>query len=368
MKRPLISVVMPSYNHREFVGQTIESVLSQSYENFEFIIADDGSTDGSQEIISRYVDSRIKFVRFEENTGFGAYEYALELVQGDYIATIASDDMWDETILEKYVEFLEENSEYGCCFCQPDIVDENGNIIENSEFYMIFKVENKAREEWFKQLFLKGNCICAPSMCIRRSVYEKVGTFRFQYRQSQDYEYWLRLVQITNLYIYPERLIKYRVHNKGNNKNISTPSGDSLIRGRMEQKYTMLDIMESVEDEFFIRAFSGDLILQPDAEGFCVECEKFGVLLKCTVADPAIYYYFKHYNNTEFRICLEKYYQITRKQFWSLTGADHDHWYENIKNKYKVEELMQMVYSLRLELEKKDEEINRLKDCMCSQK
>lgn len=360
MKQPLVSVVLPSYNHADYVGRAIESVLQQTYTNFEFIIADDGSVDESAEIISQYTDVRIRFIRIEKNTGFGAYEYALEQTHGEYIATIASDDMWEETLLEKYIAFLEDNKEYGCCFCPPKVIDENDNIIENSEFYQIFTTENKTKEEWFKQLYLKGNVICAPSMCIRKSIYDEVGIFRFQYKQLQDYEYWLRLVQVCNFYIYPERLMKYRVHNEGNNKNISAHTQDALVRDRIEKKYILFDMMENLEPDFFLNAFADDLILKPHTDGFCVECEKFGVMLKNSLADPAIYYYFKHYNNYEFRNSLENYYGIVRKEFWELTGTDHDKWYENIKNKNRIEELTHLVQKLLQELRAKEQCENKL--------
>lgn len=362
MNQPLVSIVMPSYNHKEFVGKAIESVLNQTYKNFEFIIADDGSTDSSVEIISQYDDPRIKFVRFEENTGFGAYEYGLELAEGEYIATIASDDMWEHTLIETYIEFMENNKEYGCCFSQPQIIDENDTIVENSKYDIVFRTENRTKEEWFRHLYLIGNCICAPSMCIRKEVYQQIGPFRFQYRQSQDYEYWLRLVQKYEIYICPEKLVKYRIHNQGDNRNISAVTGETLVRGRMEQKHTLLQMMEEIDDEFFLKAFSEDFILKLDMEGFCVECEKFGILLKNPVVDPAIYYYYKHYNDKNFRECLETYYHVSRKEFWQLTGADHDHYYENIRNKCRVDELTKQIELLKQELSAKEEEISRLKN------
>ena len=107
MEQVLVSVVMPSYNHKQFVGKAIESVLKQTYTNFEFIIADDGSSDGSWDVISQYQDPRIKFLKYDENTAFGALEYAYGMAKGDYIATLASDDMWKEELLEKYIAFLE---------------------------------------------------------------------------------------------------------------------------------------------------------------------------------------------------------------------------------------------------------------------
>lgn len=363
MEQVLVSVVMPSYNHREYVGRAIESVLRQTYENFEFIIADDGSTDGSPEVISQYDDPRIKFIKFEQNTSFGACEYIYQQAKGKYIASICSDDMWKETLLEKYVAFLQEHEEYGCCFCKPDIIDENDNIVEDSEYNKIFTSENHTKEQWFRKFYLEGNFICAPSMCLRRSLYEKLGSFRFQFRQLQDYEFWMRLVQISNIYIYPENLIMYRIHQEGDNKNISAPTKEVSIRGRMERKYIMYDIMENVEDKFFIKAFENDFIRKPDAEGFCVECEKFGVMLNTPVvpAHAAIFYYYKHYNESKFRNCLENYYQVSRGEFWNLTGADHDQWYENIKNRNRAAQLSELVNSLKQELAQKDAELNAIK-------
>lgn len=355
MEEVLVSVVMPSYNHAEYVGRAIESVLRQTYKNFEFIIADDGSTDGSAEVISQYHDPRIKFRAFEKNTSFGACEYIYEQAKGKYIASICSDDMWDETLLEKYVAFLEKNEEYGCCFCKPEIVDENDGIVEDSIFNKVFSEEKLARGQWFKKLYLTGNCICAPSMCLRRKLYEQIGPFRFQYRQLQDWEYWMRLLQISNIYIYPEKLCRYRVHREGENRNISSPTRESLVRGRIESKYILLDIMENIAPDFFLEAFKEELILEPTAEGFCLECEKFGVMLKAAYPDAAINYYFKHYNEKKFRECVENYYGVPRSEFWNMTGTDFDQWYENIVNKSKAEELMKMVYLLRQELEGRKE-------------
>lgn len=362
MENVLVSVVMPSYNHREYVGRAIESVLRQTYQNFEFIIADDGSTDGSLEVIGQYDDPRIKFIRYEHNTGFGALEYAFTAAEGEYIASLASDDMWAETLLEKYVMFLENNKDYGCCFCQPKIIDENDQTIENSDMNNVFCFENNTREGWFKRLFLKGNCICAPAMCIRGELFRKLGVFRYQYRQAQDYEYWLRLLQFSNIYIYPEKLCMYRIHNEGENGNISTPTWENLSRSRMEAKFIAWSIMEGLEEEFFLKTFQDDLILGPEKEGYCLECEKFGVMLKTSQAEAACFYYFNHYDDVTFRNCLENYYHVSRKDFWQFSGADHDHYYENRKKQKKIEELMKIIHSLRQELSEKEEVINKLKN------
>lgn len=351
MDKPLVSVVMPSYNHAEFIAEAIESVLRQTYDNFEFIIADDGSKDGTVEIIQRYQDPRIRFTAFSENTCFGTCEYIYTCARGDYIASICSDDVWDETLLEKYVIFLEEHQEFGCCFSKPAIINECGeNVGGNSNFVL----DNGSRAMWFKKLYMKGNCICGSTMCIRRSLFVQIAPFRMQYRQLQDYELYLRLLQIDNIYIYPETLAKYRLHTSGENHNMSKPTLDTSTRDLIERKYIMLDIMEKIDDNFFVEAFAEELALKPEMEGFCVECEKFGVMLKsvpCVPIEAAIFYYYRHYNDKVFRESIESVYHISRKDFWKLVG----------KNADEVFKLMDMVNKLMEIVKMKDAELERLR-------
>lgn len=353
-EQPLVSVVMPSYNHAEYVGKAIESVLNQTYINFEFIIADDGSTDNSVEIIKSYHDPRIKLKIFEKNTGFGANEYVYKHATGQFISAICSDDLWEADFLEKSVNFLLEHQQYGCTFCRPHIIDNQGNVLREHSFYNIFDSENMSREQWFKRLYLNGNCICAPSMCIRKELYDQLGHMKFQYRQLQDYEYWMRLLQITNIYIHPESLICYRVHQEGNNCNISTPSTENSIRDLTERKYIMFEIMDKLEQDFFVKAFSDKLIYQPSDERFCLECEKFGVMLTSRATPPiaSIEYGFKYYDDSKFKFCMENYYGVDRKAFWEMTGQDYDKIIENEKNKQQVQQLTQIVCQLQQEIQR----------------
>lgn len=360
MEKPLVSVVMSSYNHAEYVGKAIESVLNQTYKNIEFIIVDDGSVDNSVEVIRQYQDSRIRFTSFEKNTCFAASEYTYECANGKYIAAICSDDIWQETLIEKYVDFLEKNEEYGACFCKPQIINEQG---EAGDDLVVFKDGNVSREEWFRTLYLTGNCICAPSMCLRRSIYEQLKPIRFQFRQLQDYDLWLRILQISNIYIHPEKLVMYRKHESGWNQNISAPSSDVVMRDVVERKYIMLDIMEELENEFFIQAFGNDLQYQPQDERFCLECEKFGIMLKgvpVVPLDAALFYFYRHYDEKEFRESIENVYHISRKDLWNLAGRDQ---WEIDKMIETINKLVQEQTAIYSELRRKDEEIAALRKC-----
>lgn len=323
--KPLVSVVMPSYNHAEFVRQAIESVLAQTYANFEFIIADDASKDNSVEIIKSYRDPRIKFTSLKENEGFSAGEFIYKHLTGQYIAAIPSDDVWCSTFLEKNISILENNIAYGCCFCIPQYIDKDGNYIEDSED-PAFPALNMSREKWFKRLYSR-NSFCAPSMFLRKDIFEQLGGFKWQYRQTQDFEYWLRLLQVCNVYVHPEKLIMYRLHENGRNHNISSLQDNEVrLRCEMEKKYIMLDITENVSDEFFLKVFYDELIRKPGSKGFCIDCEKFAVMLSFSnvLIETAILFYFKHYNDIVFRESLENYYGIYRKDIYKLTGLNQD--------------------------------------------
>lgn len=356
--KPLVSVVMPSYNHAEYVGKAIESVLNQTYTNFEFIIADDGSSDGSADIIRKYDDPRIKFKEYKKNTSFESCEYIWEHAEGEYIASICSDDMWKNDLLEKYVNFLENNKDYGCCFSKPIIINENDDIESYSD-NSIFSEQNMQKEEWFKKLYTYGNCLCAPAVCMRKSIYDEVGKFKFQYRQLQDYEYWLRLLQVSNIYVYPEQLVMYRIHPQGENHNISKPNFETNVRDEMERKYILLDIMENLDEKFFNLAFNDELIYKPGTKQYNLECEKFGVIMLSKAAPPmvAIFYYYRHYNDEKFRFYLENYYGVSRKEFWRLTGTDHEHRLEYVNN---IQQLMDTIDYLKRIIEEQNKQIMQL--------
>lgn len=344
MKEPFVSVAMSSYNHEKYIGRAIDSLLNQTYKNFELLITDDGSTDHSVDIIKGYEDKRIRFIKFDNNTNFEAERYMYQQVKGKYMLTVSSDDMWDCTILEKYVTFMEQNEEYGACSCLPYMIDEEDHVINEHVMYGTLNVENALQEEWFHRFFFKGNCICAPAVFIRTEVYRKFGPFRYQYKQLQDFEFWLRMVQSSNIYVYPERLFFYRWHPDSETPNISSDkNSEVLVRDKMERMFIMLDIMEQVEEDFFIKSFEHELRFLPDSLEFHIDCEKFGILLDAQAAptESALLFYYKHYNDVIFREHLEMYYQVGRGEFWKLSGSDFD---DIIKiYRQKCEQLKQIV-------------------------
>ena len=130
MNKPLVSVVMPLYNAEKYVGEAVESVLSQSYTNFELIIVNDASTDKSVAQVKRIVDRRIVIIENEKNLGIVASRNrGLALAKGKYIAVLDSDDIALPNRLEKQEAFLEANPEYGICGSYYHVINGNGKKI-----------------------------------------------------------------------------------------------------------------------------------------------------------------------------------------------------------------------------------------------
>ncbi len=333
-KEPLVSVCMPSYNHEEFVGQAIQSVLKQTYSNFELIIVDDVSADNSVEVIKSFGDSRIRLTVMEENTGFGAAEYMFQQAQGEFICWLDSDDMWEDTILEKYMAFFQEHEEYGACLCRPTIIDGKGCVLMEHSLCSVFSnenLQNMEKEKWFRKIYMEGNYLCSSTLCIRKEIYDKVGEFRFSYKQIHDYDYWLRFLQVTEFYIYPEKLARYRVHWEGDNANFSAPTPETIKRDEVEKIYILLEVMENLEEEFFIKSFSDLLRIQPGEEGFCLECEKFWIMKSSDICPPlsAVFYYYHHYQDADFKYYSKNVYGITNNMIYKMSGDINEGMVEN---------------------------------------
>lgn len=130
IEEEIVSIIMPLFNCEDFVGQTIDSILSQSYRNWELIVVDDCSSDGSASIVQSYTsDNRIKLFFHSENKGAAeARNTALQYVEGQFLAYIDSDDLWYPQKLEKQIEFMKK-SEAGMCFTSYETVSEDGDVL-----------------------------------------------------------------------------------------------------------------------------------------------------------------------------------------------------------------------------------------------
>lgn len=253
---PRVSVLVPAYNHEHFVKHSIQSVLDQHFEDFELVIVDDGSSDGTLSKIQEFSDPRIKIFSHEKNLGAVVAERTcFENSTGEYVAILNSDDMFCPDKLEKQVKFLDENRHYGAVFSYAEIIDENGNRFTNKDhfYFKIFEQANRDRYEWLNYFFNFGNCLCHPSVLIRRQCYETTGFYNNCFAQLPDFDFWIRLCLRYEIFILPEKLVRFRVLPE--NKNASGGSRDAQFRNEVEffQILTNFLLIPSYRD--FIKIF-----------------------------------------------------------------------------------------------------------------
>lgn len=184
-KEKLVSVITPVYNKEKYIEATIQSVKSQTYENWELVIVDDCSTDQSAEIVKQYAknDERIRYYLNENNSGAAeSRNRAIELSKGEYIAFLDSDDLWSPDKLEKQLEFMQKR-QCAFCFSACNVIDMNGQ--PNG------KVRPVPESVDYKTL-LKGNVIPCLTVVLERKCFSNI---RMKKMGHEDYILWLDLLQ-----------------------------------------------------------------------------------------------------------------------------------------------------------------------------
>jgi glycosyltransferase involved in cell wall biosynthesis len=254
---PLVSVVLTSYNLGKFLRESIDSVLAQTFSDFELIIWDDFSSDDSWEIITGYSDPRIKSFRNDRQRRavYGINKSISEVARGKYIATHNSDDVWEPEKLEKQVRFMNENPSIGAVFTNVLTIGEDGGPLKDrSHFYStIFEQPNRSRHEWLHHFFYHGNALCHPSVLIRKECYDKVGLYRIGLAQLYDLDMWIRLCLEYEIHVLPEKLFRFRV--RDGEMNVSGDRPETRNRTEFEfydllRYYRSLDTFDKIMDVF----------------------------------------------------------------------------------------------------------------------
>ena len=252
----LVTVVMSAYNHESYVRAAMESVLSQSHKNIEFLITDDGSCDGTVDAIRSIHDHRIRFSAGGRNRGAcTAINGLIKQASGEFICIMNSDDVWtDADKIKKQLDVLKTNPSTGACFGLAGYIDEYGKVLNHQTTEFPFETHSKGG--WLRRFFYHGNCLCHPSMMIRKECYEIVGYYNNLYRQLPDYDFWIRLVKKYDIKIINEKLISFRIIP---GKNTSAPSEINKIRDTNEHYLIRNSFFNGIARSEFIQGFSSEI-------------------------------------------------------------------------------------------------------------
>lgn len=295
---PTFSIIMTSFNYAPYVGAAIESVLAQSFEDWELLVVDDCSTDDSWAIIQVYKDPRIKAYRQAANSGAcAAYNKALSKATGRYIACLDSDDLFMPSKLERHAVFFEKHPEIDVCGTFVSEIDNNGAVINESaphaEWFNVY-VDLNDPSTWLWQ-----NRVCHSGAVVRKEMHDRVGEFDNDLVYTPDWQFWLRtLVSGARFTVISEPLVAYRNHGR----NITHKNRQGTL---LEHAKTCADILfpwlakQSRQDlvEAGIQGFvshpdlsqSNDLAYQVSANLFCsvAKCQIGGGVMQLLVKREA---------------------------------------------------------------------------------
>jgi glycosyltransferase involved in cell wall biosynthesis len=219
---PLVSIVFTSYNHKKYLKQSLDSIITQTYKNVELIIVDDCSTDGSQEILKEYAHfEHVQLNLLEKNTGgyVKASNYGAKMAKGELLLFAQCDDFCEPRQIELLVQALLEHPDAGVAYSRSYLVDKDGVVFADD-----FKGREKAfREKCSRDVLISGremrsflsySCVIPnlSAAMIRRSLYVESGGLSDKYLVAADWAFWLELSEVTNFYYLTQPLNYFRQH------------------------------------------------------------------------------------------------------------------------------------------------------------
>lgn len=355
---PRVSVIIPAYNHEKYVAEAIQSVLDQTYQDFEIVITDDGSADGTVREIKKFRDPRIRLFTFNNNMGAAvASGNCVRESKGEYIAMLSSDDVFMPDKLDKQVRFLDGHPDVWAVFSYVRIIDDKGNNLdlEGDVRTNFFDRPNRTRFEWLNHFFYEGNCLCHPSVLARREVYTELGPPDPRYAQLGDYYRWIKTCLKHEIYIIPERLVQFRMLPGGANASGRRPvvrTRSCLESSRIFRHYLEVDSAEDLLKIFPEAKKYGSVVkdlipyfiarLALDNKNSSPQLRLFGInVLLDILADPLIAERLKDNYGFTYRDCIE----LTGRHDYLNTEARNELLSRNKELKAKNERIAALLNS-----------------------
>ena len=255
---PLVSVVIPTFNRAEFLSDAISSVTAQSYDRWELLVVDDGSTDDTPAVLSEFDGSdRIRCFRQQNQGQAVARNHGIRMARGEYVAFLDSDNRWLSDKLEIQVEFLTAHPDIDVLYGDKEDIDAGGEVVARGD-----NVKRHSGLIW--RPLLIDNFVNFNTTIVRKAALTKVGGFDETVRRADDYDLWLRLSSFARFHYRPGIVVQYRIEG---------PRISDSLMGRYESNLSAVgrfidrnrDLLEPGEigdvhakiDERFSRGFSG---------------------------------------------------------------------------------------------------------------
>jgi len=199
---PTISVIIPAYNAEKTILETINSVIKQTFSDFEIIVVNDGSTDRTVELLQDIKDERLKVFSYENGGASSARNRGIAHATGEYISFLDADDLWTHDKLELQLAALQAHPEAGVAYSWTYVINGEGELLRT--------IEHNYEGNVYGEMLLKSFVTCGSNPLIRREAIESVGGFDVTLKSSDDWDYWLRLAYKWHFVVVPKHQIFYR--------------------------------------------------------------------------------------------------------------------------------------------------------------
>lgn len=252
MTKPKFAILLLTYNQENYINRCIESILNQSYENFEIFVGDDSSTDSTFKVAKSFKDSRIKVAKTPYNMGINAnlnlvYDLAVK-TRSDYFVFIAGDDKLRKNYLQTIAENFAKKPSVDVLYSHLCVIDENDKYTFGEDVPYV-SCENETREAKIHTAFMLGNIFVSPGMAMRKKVAQKIFPLPYSIVNYQDYAMHCEiLVAGFGYFVLDEILVDYRQFNDGRNISYGGENNNgTLLREQMEVNFLM-DIFLKIKD------------------------------------------------------------------------------------------------------------------------
>lgn len=251
-----VSVVMTAYNHEKYVGEAIASILDQTYQAFELIVVNDGSTDDTEAIIRGFRDSRITAIRQRNRGESAAITAGLDRPKGRYIAFMDGDDVCHPRRLERQMDYLDAHGARAVTSWIDLIDDDGAPLHELPELLALANMPPcRTRAEIFRRLW-RQNFLWPSSAMFERTLLDDIGGVCRTLAQLQDYALWIAIVKRAHIHTIPEPLLRYRIRAGAANASLNPAN---MPRVAFEQRQIYRRIFDGLPADIFRAAFADEL-------------------------------------------------------------------------------------------------------------
>ena len=230
---PKVSILMPVYNAGQYIAQAIESIISQSFKDWELILINDGSTDNSESVVMQYEDDRIYYIKNAENLRLiKTLNKGIDYCDGQYIARMDADDICLPDRLKQQVDFLDSHTDYLMCGTSASVIDNSGKKTG--------KIHNLTDNSYLQISLLFSPSFIHPSMMIRKEILQQ-NKYDEAYKHVEDYELWCRIARQGKIANIDKELLEYRWHDS-NVSVLHSKVQDELKDKIIKEELKRLDI------------------------------------------------------------------------------------------------------------------------------